>query len=128
MIKGGAYGNKAKGTNASNPINVYARSLLKGWLVQPVEINKEVDGKEITIVMPKLYTLKSRALIQELIAYNSEGNFDRISAMGMLMLLREDRLIAYGGEIESKELESNDYLGNDPFFKTNYDNRTDLVK
>ena len=69
--------------------------------------------------------LRNRALLKELIQYNSEGNFDRISAMGMLMLLREDRMIAYQGNIsKEKEDEANStYLGNDPFFKNNYDFR-----
>jgi len=39
-------------------------------------------------MIPNLYTIRSRALLKELINYNTEGNFDRISAMGMLMLLR----------------------------------------
>lgn len=43
----------------------------------------------------------------------------------MLMLLREDKLILYNGEItrEKNDRNSSSYLGNDPFFKKNYDNR-----
>jgi hypothetical protein len=33
------------------------------------------------------------------------GNFDRISAMGMLMLLREDKLIMYNGSISREKSE-----------------------
>lgn len=58
-----------------------------------------VDGHEQEVEVPRLYTLKSRALIKELIAYNTEANFDRISAMGMLMLLRMDRMILYQGDM-----------------------------
>lgn len=45
--------------------------------------------------------------------------------MGMLMLLREDKMILYKGEVsKSKEEDASaSYLGNDPFFKTNYDAR-----
>jgi hypothetical protein len=39
-------------------------------------------------MIPTLYKIRSRALLKELITYNNEGNFDRVSAMGMLMLLR----------------------------------------
>ena len=123
MIKGGSYGNKAKGTNATAAINAYARNLLRSWLLKPVTIIQTIDGEDKEIVVPNLYTLRSRALIKELILYNSEGNFDRISAMGMLMLLREDKMILYNGNVnkDKEELASSSYLGNDPFFKKNYD-------
>ena len=125
MVKGSSYGNKAKGTNATAAINAYARNLLRSWLLRPVPIIQTIDGEDQEVMIPNLYTLRSRALIKELILYNSEGNFDRISSMGMLMLLREDRMILYNGEIsKSKEEDvSASYLGNDPFFKTNYDAR-----
>ena len=125
MIKGSSYGNKAKGTNATAAINAYARNLLRSWLLRPVPIIQTIDGEDQEVMIPNLYTLRSRALIKELILYNSEGNFDRISSMGMLMLLREDRMILYNGEIsKSKEEDvSASYLGNDPFFRTNYDVR-----
>ena len=125
MVKGSSYGNKAKGTNATAAINAYARNLLRSWLLRPVPVIQTIDGEDQEVMVPNLYTLRSRALIKELILYNSEGNFDRISSMGMLMLLREDRMILYNGEIsKSKEEDvSASYLGNDPFFKTNYDAR-----
>lgn len=125
MVKGSSYGNKAKGTNATAAINAYARNLLRSWLLRPVPVIQTIDGEDQEVMIPNLYTLRSRALIKELILYNSEGNFDRISSMGMLMLLREDRMILYNGEIsKSKEEDvSASYLGNDPFFKTNYDAR-----
>lgn len=61
-----------------------------------------IDGEEKEVMVPRLFTVRNRALLKELINYNSEGNFDRISAMGMLMLLREDRMIRYQGDV-SKE-------------------------
>lgn len=125
MVKGSSYGNKAKGTNATAAINAYARNLLRSWLLRPVPVVQTIDGEEKETIIPNLYTVKSRALLKELILYNSEGNFDRISAMGMLMLLREDKMILYNGNIsKTKEEEASaSYLGNDPFFKTNYDAR-----
>ena len=125
MVKGSSYGNKAKGTNATAAINAYARNLLRSWLLRPVPVIQTIDGEDQEVMVPNLYTLRSRALIKELILYNSEGNFDRISSMGMLMLLREDKMILYSGEVsKSKEEDASaSYLGNDPFFKTNYDAR-----
>lgn len=124
MMKDG-YGNKSKGTNASPAINAYARSRLRSWLLAPVPIMQTIDGEEKEVMVPRLFTVRNRALLKELINYNSEGNFDRISAMGMLMLLREDRMIRYQGDVskEKQEEANNSYDGNDPFFKRNYDFR-----
>ena len=124
MMKDG-YGNKSKGTNASPAINAYARSRLRSWLLAPVPIMQTIDGEEKEVMVPRLFTVRNRALLKELINYNSEGNFDRISAMGMLMLLREDRMIRYQGDVskEKQERTNNSYDGNDPFFKRNYDFR-----
>lgn len=124
MMKDG-YGNKSKGTNASPAINAYARSRLRSWLLAPAPIIQTIDGEEKEVMVPRLFTVRNRALLKELINYNSEGNFDRISAMGMLMLLREDRMIRYQGDVskEKQERANNNYDGNDPFFKRNYDFR-----
>lgn len=125
MIKEIGYGNKAKGTNATLAINSYGRNLLRAWLLRPTVVIQEVDGELAEVTIPALFTLRSRALIEELINYNSEGNFDRISSMGMLMLLREDKMITYQGNIsrEKQEKASKNYLGNDPFFNRNYRTR-----
>ena len=124
MMKDG-YGNKSKGTNASPAINAYARSRLRSWLLAPVPIMQTIDGEEKEVKVPRLFTVRNRALLKELINYNSEGNFDRISAMGMVMLLREDRMIRYQGDVskEKQERANNNYDGNDLFFKRNYDFR-----
>lgn len=124
MMKDG-YGNKSKGTNASPAINAYARSRLRSWLLAPVPIMQTIDGEEKEVKVPRLFTVRNRALLKELINYNSEGNFDRISAMGMLMLLREDRMIRYQGDVskEKQERVNNNYAGNDLFFERNYDFR-----
>ena len=122
MIKDTGYGNKAKGTNATEAINAFARNRLRSWLLKPTTVIQVVDGEETEVDIPNLFTLRSRAFIKELINYNSEGNFDRISAAGMLMLLREDRIILYQGKVskEKQETANSSYLGNDPFFKRNY--------
>lgn len=122
MIKDTGYGNKAKGTNATEAINAFARNRLRAWLLKPTTVIQVVDGEETEVDIPNLFTLRSRAFIKELINYNSAGNFDRISAAGMLMLLREDRIILYQGKVskEKQEAANSSYLGNDPFFKRNY--------
>lgn len=122
LIKGFGFGNTSKGTAATLPVNNYARERLRAWLLSPVTVIKKADGQDVEQTVSRLYTVRNRALIKELINYNSEGNFDRVSAMGMLMLLREDRMILYQGNVSRDKYEhtSADYLGNDPFFATNY--------
>lgn len=121
MMKDGI-GNKSKGTNASPAINAYARSRLRSWLLSPVPVIQTIDGESKEVMVPRLFTVRNRALLKELINYNSEGNFDRISAMGMLMLLREDKMIKYQGSVgrDRQENAENSYDGEDPFFKRNY--------
>lgn len=123
MIKADSLvGNKLKGTGATAPINGYAISLQRDWLLKTTTDIQNVDGESVEVEVPNLYKLRNKALIQEYIAYNQEGNFDRISAMGMLMLLREDRMVLYGGEVKKTKdaSQDKDYLGNDDFFSKNF--------
>lgn len=124
MVKGQLYGNKAKGVNATAPVNAYARTLIRNWLLKPVVTVQVIDGEEQEVTVPNLMFIKSKALLQELAQWNPDGNFDRVSSLGMLMLLREDKMITLGGDV-SKAVEHNNEsdLGNDKFFRKNYDLR-----
>lgn len=113
IVRESGYGNKAVGTNATLPVNNYARMRLRDWLLSPATV-PSADGSGGTEQVPTLYTLRSRALIQELISWNGVGNFDRVSAMGMLMLLREDRLSKCGGQPRREE--APEAILSDPFF------------
>lgn len=111
-------GNKSKGTNATAPIKAYGRRALSDYLKSPVDIvDKNEDGEEEIITVQRYSTLKFRALIQELMAWNSDGNFDRHDAVIMLMLLREDKLRLSGGDPQGDNEE--DYQ-EDEFFTMNY--------
>ena len=63
-------------------------------------------------------------MIQELIYYNPFNNFDRVSALIMLMIYREQFLIMYEGNVSKGSINdaSNDpnYAGNDEFFRKNF--------
>lgn len=120
MIKGTPYGNKAKGVQATLPINNFARTLIRDWLLKPVNTIMNVDGEPTEVQIPNLFRLRQRALIKELIQWNSEGNFDRVSSLGMLMLLREDRMILYSGDVQKMQVTKRKTLADDPFFQTNY--------
>lgn len=123
IIKYSGFGSNAYGVNASAPINNYANALLKDWFNKLIPlIQKDENGNEIQVQVPIIYTLKNRALIEEAIQFNPEINVDRIRAMGMVMLYREEYIIKYGSNLnaESREKEDNSYAGNDPFFSKNY--------
>ena len=70
-----------KGTRATESINKYGRELVKQWLIEVID---EDSGRM------NLHTITSPALIQELIYWSIDGNFDRVSTFGMLMLLNQD--------------------------------------
>ena len=112
-------GNKMYGINATAPINAYARDRLKDFMLKPVEVENIVDGERQTVTVPNVMTWWNRALLEEARQWNPDGNFDRISAMGMLMLYREEKLVLYHGNIMQEERVVNP-KANDPFFERNY--------
>lgn len=123
LIKYTSFGSSAKGVNANAAINNYANSLIRDWLLKPViTISKGENGESIESTIPNLYNIRNRALLEELIAFNPEINVDRIRALGMVMLYREEKMILYQGDIKREESNNSSYLGNDPFFSNNYKN------
>ncbi len=70
--------NTAKGINASGAVNAEARNMIKSWLQERISVTSETRVYE---------TIYSSALLTELIMWNPDGNFDRVSALGMLMWL-----------------------------------------
>ena len=124
LIKSIGQNNKSKGVNATAPINGYANTLIRDWLLKPITTIEVVDGQEVEVEVFNLYKIRNRALLKELILYNPDINVDRIRALGMLMLYREEKMIMYQGDMKrSNKGVEKDYLGNDNFFKNNYDNR-----
>lgn len=122
LIKYSAFGSNAKGVNASSAINNYANGLLRDWLLKPVPVIIEEEGEVKETTVPNLYRIKNRALLEELINYTPEINVDRIRALGMVMLYREEKMILYQGNPSADREEKADasYLGNDPFFTRNF--------
>lgn len=124
LIKVIGIGNKSKGVNATAPINNYANTLIRDWLLKPITVIQEVDGEQVEITIFNLYRIRNRALLKELILFNPDINVDRVRALGMVMLYREEKVILYQGDMKRDDDKvSDDYLGNDPFFKINYDDR-----
>ena len=126
IIKYSGFGSSSKGVSATASVNNFANRLIKDWFnkLVPIERTDENGNKEI-IQTPSLYLLKTRALIEEAIQFNPEINVDRIRALGMVMLYREEYIILYGNNLnrESREKVRKDDPSNDPFFQRNYDFR-----
>ena len=119
LIKYSRVGSNQKGVNASAAINNYANGLIRDWLMKPVVmLIKNDESEEVETTVQNLFRIRNRALLEELIAFNPEINVDRIRALGMVMLYREEKMVLYQGN-PSRDTEEvpKDYLGNDPFFQ-----------
>lgn len=103
-------GNKRKGTHASTPVNAYGLRLILDWLITPAY----GEGEESEIL--NLHMIRNEGLLRELMSFNSTGNFDRVSALIMLMILREER-VKY---VERRQKEKVASLLDDEFFSRNF--------
>ena len=125
IVKYSSFGSNKYGVNASAAINDYANNQIKEWLIKPIPVvTKDENGNDIETTLPTLMTVRNRALLDELVNFTPEVNVDRIRALGMVMLLRQEKIILYQGDM-SRVLQDEgiDNLANDDFFKTNYDDR-----
>jgi hypothetical protein len=120
MMKPNYYGNKAKGTNSGTQINRWGRRLQADWLVAPAYFQEAEEGEEEDKNKGKLnlHTVRSVGYLKELIAWNIEINADRVSAMGMLMILKEDRAKLTSGMINQKK----DAIVTDKFWNKHFTN------
>ncbi len=113
LVKNMGVGNSAKGTHANAQINAQARLWQADWM------NSEAYTSDEENKLLNLHKLRSLAYIEECIKWNSDGNFDRVSAAGMLFILREDRLKRVKKDREDKENQAKT-LANDSYFERNY--------
>ena len=83
------------------------------------------EGEEKEVKRRNLDFIKNKALLIELSQWNPFGNFDRVSAMGMLMLLREDKLRLMGGQYNGRDddIPDPDDPANDEFWNNNYSDK-----
>lgn len=90
--------NRGKGTHMTPGIKEELEIEFRDWLSTP-----RGDGKL------NLHTILSKPLLRELIAYNKEGNFDRVIAVMLMNMNRLAHLRMKVVEAKKKEI--------DPFFK-----------
>lgn len=101
-------GNNSKGTLASGPINKYGRDSLNNYF------NKAAYGEEQDSEVHNIHTIRSIPILKECIYWNPDDNFDRVSALGMLMIFREDRLRYLNTDKQQKKVSR---FHDDKYFK-----------
>ena len=109
--------NRRKGIHMTKFIKEYGLGLIKEWL-----------NEEISPGVKRLTTILSEPLLEELIAYNDTGNFDRVIAFIMCLILREDM---YNVSVkERKEEDKKEQFFGFDFFKGNTDSvvHADFIK
>jgi hypothetical protein len=77
-------------------------------------------------VVSNMAFVRNRALLQELISYNPDGNFDRIRALGMVMLYRGEFIDKYEGDLSrtrrEEEVKEDEYFAHYDLMKRQYEN------
>lgn len=95
-------GHRRRGFIPSKPLNAYARGLIAQWLTEST--NNEEKPEEL-----RVHTFRCLPAVQEMVLWNIDGNFDRVSALGALMLIYYDK-IKYTVEERFKEAELDEFF------------------
>lgn len=94
LFRGDSITNKSVGVNmGSDKAKLYGLNRIKTWLDMPAQVNNEEDQGKTNAQM-----IRSVALLKELIAYSMDLNADRVSAMLILMLYRDEKQLLVQAE------------------------------
>lgn len=85
MVKVEMSGNRLKGTYVNDEINKYGRELIKKWSESPAY------GEDPNTGIKNIHKIKSLPLLYEMLYWEPDRNADRISALGLLMILKLER-------------------------------------
>ena len=120
LIKGIGYGNTKKGVTTTVPSKNFGFGLIRDWLLKPVvRIVRNSEEEEEEITVSNLYNIRNRALLKELILYNPQINVDRIMALCMLMIYREEKMVLFQGDMRRSERKSTG-IAADNYWTRNY--------
>lgn len=114
-------GNQTKGIHCTVPIINWGLELLLTYISAR---SYDQEDQESEIYTSNLDTIKSPAMLQEMLAYNSEINVDRISSLILLMILREDRINISKNAFQ-KKIET---VTSNAFWNKAYKKRNDFLK
>jgi hypothetical protein len=108
-------GNQSKGTRTTSFVIADGKRLQKSW---HRSLSEHVDSNGETIKTPQLRKIRSLGYLEEIYEYHIDGNFDRVSAMDMVMILRQERLRLT--ESRDKNEKEEEYIEEDEFVRDNY--------
>lgn len=124
IVKANLFGNRSKGTRTTKEVIGLGKSLQRQWMLTPFEQETydSETGETLSVTIPNLRRIRSIGYIKECIAWNPDINTDRVSAMDMVMILREDRSKMTNKFEESRTENSDTYFHDDPFLDENWGN------
>ena len=124
MVKATLFGNRAKGTRTTKEVINLGKTLQRQWMLSPYKEERydEETGDTTEYTVPNLRRIRSIGYLQECIAWNPDINTDRISAMDMVMILREDRKKFVDKFEEDRTENVLGYFHDDPFLDDNWNN------
>jgi hypothetical protein len=104
VLQTGTKVSRKKGIHMNKEIKLWGERLIKDWL------NEEYapGSKNLTKIF-------SEALLEELISYNDEGNFDRVMAFMMIMIYKEE--LHHVHVKSKKDYDKSRWLFAEPLFK-----------
>lgn len=105
--------NRGYGMHMNTPLKRYGEELIKTWLLEP---HNEIKNNNIL----NLHTLRCRPLLQELIKYTTDGNYDRAMAFMILMyFIQETRKIQVTEEKDEEvSIENSSFFTKQHFTKS----------
>lgn len=115
MVTDTLKGNKAKGTRTTAEVIKVGKTLQREWMLTQ---NEWVDEEGEVHYYMNYDKIRSIGYIEECIAWNPDGNFDRVSAMDMVMIYRQDILKKI---VNSKQDDLSYKKDNDDFIDKNWD-------
>lgn len=119
LVKASA--NVAKGTRATAPINAWGRQLQVSWMLSTNTVIEHEDADDEIVL--NLHKIRSLRYLEEAQVWNSDGNYDTVSAMGMLFIYREEKLRQITALKEEEEVISDTWSSSSFFGGTSNDDR-----
>ncbi len=106
--------NTSYGFKATERTNTWGRELIREWLLEPIEPNSEILN---------VMRIRSTGLIQELIKWNKDGNFDRVSSLiaALILDVTLNREIIKREEVKTKSFLESPFFKEKGFLKDSYD-------
>ena len=116
LVKYSTFGSAQKGVTVNAGVKSAGLEMMNTWLQKTFVIDvKDEHGQVHQEEQPILYTIRNRALLEEMASFTpgDNQNYDRISAMIQVMLYREEFIILYGDSMGDQNTTT---VADDPFF------------